>query len=84
MSYRQFGWRLLSKLGVDYRKQGSEKRMLLAVVQNAYTTCVKLDVLLLVRSENWGGMVLGAWCGGPRHLPHARRAAVYWGQSGCI
>lgn len=47
LSYRQFGWRLLSKLGVDHRRQGSELRWRMVMWRNAYSTVVKLSLMML-------------------------------------
>ena len=47
-AYRQFGWRLLSKFGVDYRRRGSEGRMEMAMLRNTFFTAAKLNLMLAV------------------------------------
>ena len=48
LASREFGWRLLGKLGVDARVRGSGRRLALALLRNAYTTVAKLDLMMLV------------------------------------
>lgn len=56
LSWRQFGWRLYGKLGVDFREKGAASRMRKALQRNAYVTLLKLNVMLLVSG-------MGAWTG---------------------
>lgn len=49
LAWRQFGWRLYGKLGVDYREKGAAMRMRKALQRNAYVTLLKVNVMLLVR-----------------------------------
>ncbi|KAL4522997.1 hypothetical protein Ndes2526A_g07715 [Nannochloris sp. 'desiccata'] len=48
LSCRQFGWRLYSRLGVDYRQKGAEKLQRLAFVAHAFNALVKLDSIFLI------------------------------------
>ena len=47
-SCREFGWRLYSRLGVDYRRKGAEGLQRLAWVAHAFNALVKLDLIFLV------------------------------------
>lgn len=49
LAYRQFGWRLYAKLGVDYRQRDAEGRARAGVLTNAFYALVKLDLMMLVR-----------------------------------
>jgi len=48
LSCRQFGWRLYSRLGVDYRQKGADKLQRLAFVAHAFNALVKLDCIFLI------------------------------------
>ena len=48
LSCRQFGWRLYSRLGVDYRQKGADKLQRLAFVAHAFNALVKLDSIILI------------------------------------
>lgn len=48
MAWRQFGWRLYGKLGVDYREKGAAAKMRKALQRNAYVTLLKVNAVLLV------------------------------------
>jgi len=45
MTWRDFGWRLHSRLGVDFRKKGAEARRRLYSFQDIYVTLIKLDLM---------------------------------------
>ena len=45
LSWREFGWRLHSRLGVDFRKKGAEVRRRLYSYQDIYVTLIKLDFM---------------------------------------
>ncbi|KAL4428326.1 hypothetical protein ABPG75_002415 [Micractinium tetrahymenae] len=47
-AWREFGWRLYGKLGVDYREKGAAKKMRHALQRNAYVTILKITAMLLV------------------------------------
>ncbi|KAL4858866.1 Mitogen-activated protein kinase kinase kinase dlk-1 [Chlorella vulgaris] len=48
MAYREFGWRLYSKLGVDYREKGAADKMRVAILRNSYATLLKVTTMLLL------------------------------------
>ena len=60
MTWRDFGWRLHSRLGVDFRKKGAEARRRLYSFQDIYVTLIKLDL-----------MCVAASCGRYQSLTHA-------------
>lgn len=45
LSWRNFGWRLHSRLGVDFRKKGAEVRRRMYTYQDIYVTIFKLDFM---------------------------------------
>ncbi|PRW44254.1 3-phosphoshikimate 1-carboxyvinyltransferase isoform A [Chlorella sorokiniana] len=47
LAWRQFGWRLYGKLGVDFREKGAASRMRKALQRNAYVTVLKINVMFL-------------------------------------
>ena len=49
LAWRQFGWRLYGKLGVDFREKGAATRMRKALQRNAFVTVLKINVMFLVR-----------------------------------
>lgn len=49
LAWRQFGWRLYGKLGVDFREKGAATRMRKALQRNAFITVLKINVMFLVR-----------------------------------
>ncbi len=53
LAWRQFGWRLYGKLGVDFREKGAASRMRKALQRNAYVTVLKINVMFLVRRCGW-------------------------------
>jgi hypothetical protein len=48
VSCRAFGWRLYSRLGVDFRRPGARKVMRVAFIANVFNTLLKFDFILLV------------------------------------
>jgi hypothetical protein len=48
ISCRQFGWRLYSRLGVDFRRPGAINIQRLAFIANLFNALVKLDFAFLV------------------------------------
>lgn len=48
ISCRQFGWRLYSRLGVDFRRPGAINIQRLAFIANLFNALVKLDFVFLV------------------------------------
>lgn len=44
---RGFGWRMYSKLGVDYRQKNASRILKLGVIANLFNALVKLDLLFL-------------------------------------
>lgn len=48
ISCREFGWRLYSKVGVDYRQKGAAGLQHLALIANGFNALVKLDFAFLV------------------------------------
>ena len=48
LACRQFGWRLYSRLGVDYRQKGADKLQRLALLAHSFNALVKLDFIFLV------------------------------------
>lgn len=48
LAWREFGWRLYGKLGVDYREKGAATKMRHALQRNAYVTVLKITAMLLV------------------------------------
>lgn len=54
LSWREFGWRLFGKLGVDFREKGAAVKMRRALQRNAYVTLLKINAMLLVRNGGSG------------------------------
>jgi hypothetical protein len=48
LSYRQFGWRLYSQLGVDVRRRGASARWRAALLRHGFWTVSKLDIMFLI------------------------------------
>lgn len=48
ISCRQFGWRLYSRLGVDFRRPDAKLVQRMALLANLFNTLVKLDFVFLV------------------------------------
>ena len=48
LSYRQFGWRLYSQLGVDVRRRGASARWRAALLRHGFWTASKLDIMFLI------------------------------------
>ena len=48
-SYQQFGWRIYSRLAVDFRKKDAQARRRLYLGSNTYLTLLKLDFQFNVR-----------------------------------
>ena len=45
LTWRDFGWRLHSRLGVDFRRKGASERRRLHSAQAIFVTLVKFDVM---------------------------------------
>ena len=43
MTYRQFGWRVYSKLATDLRIKNAEERRRVYILANMFTTLLRLD-----------------------------------------
>lgn len=48
LACRQFGWRLYSRLGIDYRQKGAARMQRLALVAHTFNAVVKLDFIFLI------------------------------------
>lgn len=48
LAYRQFGWRVLSHIGVDVRRHGAGVKLRAAVTANAFNTAYRLCVVMAV------------------------------------
>ena len=57
VTWRDFGWRLHSRLGVDFRRKGATERRHVYSAQAVFVTLVKFDVMWEVRKLA-GGMYL--------------------------
>ena len=49
LTWRDFGWRLHSRLGVDFRRKGAIKRRHVYSAQAVFVTLIKFDVMWEVR-----------------------------------
>lgn len=49
LTWRDFGWRLHSRLGVDFRQRGARERRRLHSAQAVFVTLIKFDVMWEVR-----------------------------------
>ncbi len=47
-TYRQFGWRVYSKLATDLRIKNAEERRRVYILANIFTTLLRLDIQVLV------------------------------------
>lgn len=88
LSWRQFGWRLYCKLGVDFREKGAAGKMRKALQRNAFVTLLKINAMFLVRRCARCGCC--GLCGSCRRclralwvLPRHCRARVRPVRSGC-
>lgn len=48
--YRNFGWRILQRMNVDFRLRGAALYRTLALSQNLFSAALKLDFLFEVQS----------------------------------
>ena len=49
LTWRDFGWRLHSRLGVDFRRKGATQRRHVYSAQAVFVTLIKFDVMWEVR-----------------------------------
>lgn len=52
LTWRDFGWRLHSRLGVDFRRKGATERRHVYSAQAVFVTLVKFDVMWEVRASS--------------------------------
>ena len=51
LTWRDFGWRLHSRLGVDFRHRGAKERGRVYSAQAVFVTLIKFDVMWEVRAR---------------------------------
>lgn len=64
LSYRQFGWRVLSHVGVDVRRQDASARLRASLAANAFTACYRFAFIFVVLVTTLGILVAAEDPGG--------------------